>query len=408
MKRIKIGNLDFPYQYKDAINAFKQVPTENIESFVIDSEYGGRYNNKIVVYDEVSDSFYSISAKRYLQQNYDPIIKLESYRLSNNSAKEKIFTKDYIFGLDKFKKKHPDNGFELFNQDNHYLELSYYVLYLQFPFIKYFLEEGYLQLVIDNMRSHGWSNFNKDGQKVNDITGLPDDIICLFKSESFDQKYSLYDIPCLAKLYRNKLLNKKQIKHLIAHYLNKAEFIEEIINSGLYTYDCLVSYIDRCADYQNLEYNRVLSMLHSNIYNARRYGLKFDLYPRDLDKENKRLNNIIESYHDAADKKSFYNVFVERKKEIQDMTYQDNNYMVVPITDADTLVELQKDKIYYSMKYSKSAFAMLIDRKEDYIIDVLVRRINGSKVDLLNNKRLNKKERRFINMYTKHIQSLCY
>ena len=369
----KYDELKFLYEKKTAINALKRIPKDNITSKVI-IEHFDRINSKIIVYDAISDEFYKISSKRFLEDNYNSVNKISKYNIRKRKGIEEVYPKECIFGLDDYKNKYPNNGFELLNCDDYLYELRYYINYKKCPYIKNFVKEGFIKFVLD-LDDIDVSWILKESQQnkktVSEILGLPEEVISVLKDEG-DQKIHIDSIKLISKLYNKNMITAQQAKELLKQNYVMLYNLEYLLSKHSYTYDELNDYAERCRLHQSIPYNTVLKNLSSVVYDAKKYGIKVDKYPNDLKKEFNRINHIKNSFDIAIEKKNFYELYSGKDKNRKKLTFKTENYEIRPIEDVETYMQLFKTKKYSldNPEHHSGIFAMLIDRKSDFILKV--------------------------------------
>ena len=403
-----INDLQFTYEINAAINAVKRIPKDNIVSKeIIDELFGSYNNNRAVIYDKESDKFYSISTKRLLDNNYNSVKVLDDWDIKIQDKYKEIYPKEYIFGLEDYKEKYPNNSFDLLHCDDYLIELLYYCVYKEKPFLEYFVKEGYTQLVLDNLGNYEELDVSKEKNTVSKIFALPEEIISVLKEER-NKKVYYSDIKHFADLYNENKINANQAKDILKHYPSESYYIKQLLKDNQYTYEEIIEYTQRCEQYNNLTPRRTLLELVETIAKAKQCNMKIDKFPNDLVKEYDKLLHIESNYRNAQNKKAFYECYSGKDKDRDKLSFKNDYYEIKPIKDVDTYMLLKLTNRYSinnPIYFYNEIYAMLIDRKKDCICKVIDAYPHRLKSEI---KHSSKRVKRFLKAYQKYLESIEY
>lgn len=402
------NDLQFTYEKNAAINAVKRIPKDNIVSKeIVDDLFGSYANNRAVIYDKESDKFYSISTKRLLDNNYNSVKVLDDWDINIRDKYKEIYPKEYIFGLEDYKEKYPNNSFDLLNCDDYLIELLYYCVYKNNPFLEHLVKEGYKQLVLDNLGNYLELDVSKEKNTVSKIFALPEETISVLKEER-NKKVYYSDIKHVADLYNENKINANQAKDILRHYPSESYYIKQLLKDNQYTYEEIIEYTQRCEQYNNLTPRRTLLELVETIAKAKQYNMKIDKFPNDLVKEFDKLLHIESNYRNAQKKKAFYECYSGKDRDRDKLNFKNDYYEIKPIKDVDTYMLLKLTNRYdlnNPIYFYNEIYAMLIDRKKDCIckvIDIYPHRLKNYI------KHSSKRVKGFLKSYQNYLESIEY
>ena len=415
MNIYKRGNLVFPYEKKLAYAALDRYSRDNVEAYVLTydiSSKGTYISNRVVVYDYISDEFYCLSAKRFIERKYINVRKVESYKdiaLLYEAGMHRPIV--YVFGLDDYEKKYPDNGYEELEKNIQTSDikdkLRYYLFYKKYPCIKLFVDEGLTDFIYRIDRRFFDCLDNVNGKTVEEVVGLPKEVLQLVLEHTNIGKQNQLDI--LKEL--SKYLTLDELKHYILNYANDIYMhnLMNLLQTKEYEYYRLIEYVEDENRKNNIDINTLLINLNEIYHDSKVLGIPVDYYPKEIIKKHNCLAKHIECFNSAERKKRFNDNYGEKILSNLKFSYQNKEYQARLIMDKDYHNELAK---YYpnhlDINVCNDKVFEFIEKKSKRLIGfVRISRNKRPMVDLINTYNLTKKESIFIKEYRTYIEKLC-
>ena len=348
----------FPYEYESISKLLQTIDKKDINLFAqCNEKKEAEVPKYLICFDKNTKKFYQISAKRFMENNYVSTYVISAsfdYYLTK-TKRNAVYrnTKEYydnrftdasdmldVFFMQDYYEIYPDNGYDLFVEsegENKAKEITYALVYQEYPIIKDLLKKGLNNLVsyyigdeefwyeCQNLNNHKLLKAMNDAP-LNQIDNYMTELIHLYNKKKINEKDFLFII-------NNSDYQIYQHLHL---------FVKD-------KHDCkaLIDYLNRCEIYQAIDAKAALGYLELYTESKESVGLKnIEKYPVSLRKEYKRLSVISGAFERACLDYSVKEKCRRNRLLKDEYEYHEKGYCIKVETDYDHLKE--------ELKYIKS------------------------------------------------------
>ena len=412
---------------KAALSCLSSISRDAVEKY--HTENGHNIPYYLVVFDNEKNRFYGINSVRFLERklysfqyldkretlNIRNIYNSYTYHIRNRREQRDSRNLDKyitIINMSDFYKKYPESCcIEACEKSGHNDLLStllYAVCYCDNPSIKYFVKDGYCDLLFEILYSTMFSfkhNFDKNKSTVSEILKLPEEIVNCLKNETSKVKY----IDFYQKMYSKELLSKEELLDLMkTDDLSILLYYESLLSEGHYTYKELRDYLERCRIYQGINYKYSCYYLKDYIETCKKNEIKPEKYPNLLSEEynkNKLLRIKEKEIEFIKDLEVDYPKRVDFYSEFE---YEDNCYKVVIEKNPDIVKKIIEEnrEINYMYLFNKNNAWFWIINKANGNVQRLIRLVGKKKPLISDNIRFSndgERIRSFMRKYQKYL-----
>ena len=379
----------FPFEIKEAEDALARAEIPEVAPYYeIDGKQVPCY---IIFYDLVTDRFYGISAKRYLEHKYDGLKKVNAAYLETLyiQIRDRIGEDDMnelprlnlepvkVFGLDDYHRRHPDDGFALYREyiADIFDEIGYMATYIEHPYIRYLTMDGfgsYVHMMIRNDMVAQAPAIDESKTIAREIFGVPEVLIDYITRGIANLEWH----SDLIKMVQSGRMDAAEVVRLLDD-----EYVEEWELTGLmkneeYEQTELLAYLERCQIYQGLPASRTIRYLN-DCAKAKEYYVKSEPYPVSLKKEAHKASMIEDKFLMAQKKTQAAQLKADMIADKEKYIYQNHQYMIEPVCDLKAVSDIKemsecKNKTRFNNKTGQWDFFCLVkEKKTGHLLDVI-------------------------------------
>lgn len=251
---------------------------------------------------------------------------------------------------DSFKKVYKYCGLEFFDEpvlksvQEIYL-LKYCMLYMRYPHIELLIKTKYRGIILDMLKISAESaikmfelNF-KNGRNLKEILMVPDWVHC--------DSFTLSEYNEARIIYNKYKPSKESFERFFQLNLRKSDFkiFKQILNmkfngEKLYTFDQLITYLDRCDMFQAISAHDSISILRDYL----NMSIQSNIKPITNSGSLKREHDIAARNFQITLSSVQEENFIKKAKELEEYAYENEKLkVIVPKTPKDLILEGQNN-----------------------------------------------------------------
>ena len=412
----------FPYEEKMIKEAMNLIDKDKVQEF--SGTEDDKVMNYLIVYSQYSNRFYGIYASHFLKGNFasatiikDPedikyyLKRVMKTRLIKNQ--EVSYNHFQLFNYEEYLKLNENDGFDILEKyDSCTFDLKnrivYAAIYLEYPNIKDYVEQGYYKLVEEMLNDYSTASTLLE----NNIEDMQIDEQC--KEYLKDKDNTAYWWINLDRINKIDNISIDQLKYMYENDFSIETVCSLIKAYEQYTVSSLLDYVSRCVMYQGYEPRRVIDDLYGYINGAEKYLVNIDYYPNDLAKAYKFVYSLYTKY-DTLNNINIINNYQYNYKNRNRLYFKDDNYYIKAENNIDNV--RNKGRLFFLYDISLTTYNdidcfWLCDAKTNKEIAIIRTSNSFNKKQLISNVRkyndmpLSHKEKTFMKKWFEYRKNI--